>query len=236
MPTVDNFGRLGDRPTHPELLDFLAGQFAEQGWSVKELVRALVTTRAFQMSSDATARAHETDPGNEWLSHFRVRRLDAEAVRDELLAVAGELDGKMFGTSADASAPRRSVYLAVRRTNLNPFLEVFDAPKPFSTLGRRDETNVPAQSLALLNSPFVIERAQAWARRLLRISDPTAESRVARMFAEAFARAPNDDEMAASTAFLHDLAPEQSTLLTNERAWQDFAQSLFNLKEFIYLR
>ena len=240
VPTVDNFGRLGDKPTHPELLDFLAGQFVEQGWSVKELVRALVATRAFQMSSDAMPRSREVDPGNEWLSHFRVRRLEAEAVRDELLAVAGELDRTMFGASADANAPRRSVYLAVRRTNLNPFLEVFDAPKPFSTLGRRDETNVPAQSLALLNSPFVVERARAWARRLLREADPSVESRVTRMFAEAFARTPNAGELLASVAFLNDLAREQGEppdkLLTNERVWQDFAQSLFNLKEFIYLR
>ena len=240
VPTVDNFGRLGEKPTHPELLDFLAGQFVEQGWSLKNFVRSLVATRAFQMSSEAMPLARDLDPGNEWLSHFRVRRLEAEAVRDELLVVAGGLDLKMFGASADANAPRRSVYLAVRRTNLNPFLDVFDAPKPFSTLGRRDETNVPAQSLALLNSPFVVEQARAWARRLLRGADASAESRVTRMFAEAFARTPTHDELLASAAFLSDLAREHAvppeTLLTSERVWQDFAQSLFNLKEFIYLR
>jgi uncharacterized protein DUF1549/uncharacterized protein DUF1553/cytochrome c/concanavalin A-like lectin/glucanase superfamily protein len=277
VPTVDNFGRLGEKPTHPELLDYLAARFMEPGsgpsdlrrstinpqlpsypqpsdpqpsalnpqpsaraWSIKEMIRFLVTTRAFAMSSDPTPQARDTDPANEWLSHMRVRRLEAEELRDSLLAVSGRLDGTMFGPGVDGNAPRRSVYLAVRRTNLNPFLAVFDAPKPFSTLGRRDATNVPAQSLTLLNSPFVIDLAHKWSQSLASARDDSPEARVRRMFVQAFARDPATTELTASLAFLNDLAREQNVpageLLTHERIWQDFAQSLFNLKEFIYLR
>lgn len=240
VATVDNFGRLGDKPTHPELLDFLAAHLGEHGWSVKEMVRFLVTTRTFQMSSEASARAREADPADEWLSHFRVRRIEAEAVRDSLLAVAGKWDSTMAGPGADAGALRRSVYLAVRRTNLNPFLEVFDAPKPFGTLGRRDVTTVPAQSLALLNSPFVAARAQVWAQRVCAVAPDTAEGRVRRMFVEAFARLPDDAELRSSLAYLDQLraAPgvPPDRLLTAEPVWQGFAHALFNSKEFIYLR
>ncbi len=224
-PTVDNFGRLGERPTHPELLDFLAARFVEHGWDIKETIRFLVTTRAFQMSSAPSPRADEIDPANEWLSHMRVRRLEAEAIRDSLLAVSGELDFTMFGKSVGAGEPRRSIYLEVRRTNLDAFLQVFDAPKPFTTLGRREATNVPAQSLALLNSPFVIDRAKNWARTMV---NEDVEARIRHMFTTAFARPPDAEELAASRNYLSALAPEY--------AWQDFAQSLFNLKEFIYVR
>jgi hypothetical protein len=151
VPTVDNFGRLGEPPTHPELLDFLAARFVERGWSAKDMIRFLVTTRAWQMTSEPPPRARELDPANEFLSHARVRRLEAEAIRDSLLAVSDRLDTTMFGPGANALAPaseqqRRSVYLTIRRNFLSPFLEVFDAPRPFSTLGRRDATNVPGQS------------------------------------------------------------------------------------------
>jgi hypothetical protein len=239
VPTVDNFGRLGEKPTHPELLDFLAARFVEQGWSVKEMIGYLVETRAFQMSSTPSARAQEIDPTNELLSHMRVRRLEAESIRDSLLAVSGELEPKMGGPSEEDST-RRSIYLRVRRTGLNPFLQVFDAPKPFTTLGRRDATNVPAQSLTLLNSPFVIAQAGRWAKTLINDDSPHPEARVRRMFATAFARPPLDRELATVTGYLTTLAQDRNLtteqLLTNELVWRDFAQSLFNLKEFIYLR
>ena len=239
VATVDNLGRLGDRPSHPELLDFLATRFADAGWSFKDLIRFLVTTRAFQMSSEASARAREIDPGNEMLSHMRLRRLEAEAIRDSLLAVSGRLDPALFGPGGNAlAAPggqrRRSVYLTIRRNFLNPFLETFDAPKPFSTLGRRDTTNVPAQSLALLNDPFILDLAARWGDSVP--SDTTdVDARVRRMFEEALARLPTDAELASSRAYLSNLAHQHGP--GNEKhAWRDFAQSLFNLKEFIYVR
>jgi len=239
VPTVDNFGRLGEKPTHPELLDFLAARFVEQEWSIKDMIRFLVSTRAYQMSSTPAPRAMEVDPANELLSHFRVRRLEAEAIRDSLLAISGELEPRMGGKS-DIDAPRRSVYLKVQRTKLQPFLQVFDAPKPFTTLGRRDATNVPAQSLTLLNSPFVIEQAERWAKDLIEHADASVEARVRYMFEKAFARPPGNDELGAASNYLAALAQDRTVptdqLLASEPVWQDFAQSLFNLKEFIYVR
>jgi hypothetical protein len=165
--------------------------------------------------------------------------MEAESVRDSLLAVSGEMDSKMGGPTDDNSS-RRSIYLKVKRTGLNPFLQVFDAPKPFTTLGRRDVTNVPAQSLTMLNSPFVIAQAAGWAKSLVNDGKATPEDRVRQMFAVAFARQPSDHELTAAGAYLaalaqdRNLSPEQ--MLTNQPVWQDFAQSLFNLKEFIYVR
>jgi hypothetical protein len=240
VPTPDNFGRMGERPTHPELLDWLAVECVARGWSGKELIRLLVTSRAFQIASEPSDAACQHDSTNALLSHFRTRRLEAETIRDSLLAAAGSLDLTMFGPGADSAAPRRSVYLAVRRTSLDPFLAVFDAPKPFSTLGRRDTTNVPAQSLTLLNSPFAIAQAQAWAREVVRANADSAGARVAAMFERAFARPPAAEELRASLAFLDALAAERQLApdarLADKQLWQDLAQSLFNLKEFIYLR
>ncbi len=240
VPTVDNFGRMGEKPTHPELLDYLAARFVEEGWSLKQLIRELVSTRAYQMGSEASPRALETDAANEWLSHFRVQRLEAEAIRDSLLAVSGKLDRAMFGAGAgDANAPRRSIYLTVRRTSLNPFLDIFDAPKPFTTLGRRDATNVPAQSLALLNDPFVIDLAQYWSASLV-ARPPDVDDRLRLMFNTTLARPPSPEELLRSKKYLTELAQDQKItpeqILANALVWQDFAQSLFNLKELIYVR
>jgi hypothetical protein len=160
-------------------------------------------------------------------------------VRDTLLSVSGRLDTAMYGPGTDALAPaasqsRRSLYLTVRRNFLSPFLEVFDFPRPFTTLGRRDATNVPAQSLALLNDPFVLEQADQWAGVLLR-DEATAETRIRRMYETAFCRPPDASEITASLAFLAQL--EQAHGAGAARAvWRDYAQSLFNLKEFLYLR
>ena len=246
VATPDNFGRMAEKPTHPELLDFLAARCVEHGWSAKELIRFLVTTRAFRTSSDPSPAARERDPGDAWLSHFRIRRMEAESIRDAMLAVSDGLDATMFGPGVEARAPaaqqtRRSIYFTIRRTSLSPFLEVFDAPKPFSTLGRRDSTNVPAQSLMLLNDPFVIELARRWAESAIATGkDETVEARVRRMFARALARPPTDVEINASLAFLETLSAERpltpEARFVDVRLWQDFAQSLFNLKEFIYLR
>ena len=240
VPTVDNFGRLGEKPTHPELLDYLAARLVEHGWSIKDTIRFLVTTRAFAMSSEPSATALGTDPANDWLSHMRVQRLEAESIRDSVLAVVGNMDNQMFGIPADINGPRRSIYLPVRRTALNAFLQVFDAPKPFTTLGRRDVTNVPAQSLALLNSTFVIEQSRKWSFALMKDGSDCPETRVRRMFTTTFARPPSDQELSASAQYLQALATDHKILtkeiLISPPVWQDFAQSLFNFKEFIYLR
>ena len=241
VPTVDNFGRLGDVPTHPELLDYLASRFVEEGWSIKRLVQTLVTTRAFRLSSERSLESREKDAANELLSHARVRRLDAESLRDTLLTVSGDLDRNMYGSPQSADTSSRSIYLSVRRNALNPFLGVFDAPKPFTTLGRRDATNVPAQSLALLNDPFVIRCATRWAERTAK-SSPNADlpARLHDLYQTALSRAPTDLELAAAGEYVaalgkeHGVAPAASA--GSIPILRDLAQSVFNLKEFLYLR
>ncbi len=240
VATPDNFGHMGEKPTHPELLDYLAARFAEENWSLKKMFRFLVTTRAFSLSTDASPEAREHDAANDLLSHARVQRLEAEAIRDSLLAVSGRLDDTMSGPSlpntASGEKQRRSVYLTIRRTALNPFLEVFDAPKLFTTTGRRDATNVPAQSLTLLNDRFVIECSHAWAGRLVaEKADANPEQRIRRMFAAAFSREPSTHEIAVTKKYLESAATGD-TLMQSTAAWADFAQSLFNAKEFIFLR
>ncbi|MEQ1853577.1 MAG: DUF1553 domain-containing protein, partial [Chthoniobacteraceae bacterium] len=239
VATPDNFGRMGEKPTHPELLDYLAMRFAEENWSLKKMIRFLVTSRAFALAADASPEARERDAANDLLSHARIRRLEAESIRDSLLAVSGRLDPQMAGPAVPNTETgdrlRRSVYLTIRRTALNPFLEVFDAPKPFTTAGRRDATNVPAQSLTLLNDRFVLDCARIWADRLVgETADATPEARIRRMFAAAFAREPSAGEIAASRNYL--AAASTAPLLQDAPAWRDFAQSLFNAKEFIFLR
>ena len=235
--TVDNFGRLGDQPTHPELLDHLAGRFVAERWSVKTLLRELLLTEAFRRSSLPTTSALAKDPGNDLLAHARVRRLEGEALRDLLLTLAGKLEHRMYGPGDNAlAAPgqqvRRSVYLTIRRNSLNPLITTFDGPKPFTTVGRRDATNVPAQSLTLLNDGFVIDAAKQWASRL----DPKQAdaAKVDALFVQALARPATTAEHAAAARYLVDLKATHAG--KPAMVWADLAQSVLNLKEFLYLK
>ena len=255
VATPDNFGFLGERPSHPELLDYIASRFVENGWSIKGLVEMLVTTRAYRMSSVASAQALQTDPANALLQHMPVRRLEAEAIRDSLLAISGKLDRTMFGAKApirDMYAPeksaetlvhgddRRGVYQEIRRNRRDPFLEIFDQPMPSTTRGRRDVTNVPAQALALMNSPFVIGAAREWGRRLAGGEGHTLESRVDYMFAKALGRSPTPAQRESMLTFISGLAEEETAasheVLGNPEVWSRLAHTLFNFKEFLYVR
>ncbi len=219
VPTTDNFGRLGEEPSHPELLDYLAARFSGQAadsantplrpWSLKDMIRLLVTSQAFRLSSRASPEAVERDPNNRLWSHFRVRRLEAEEIRDSLLAVSGQLDANAGGPGEPGQSRRRSVYVAVRRNTLDPLLSVFDAPEPNMTLGRRDATNVPAQSLTLLNDRLVINLAQQWAdsvagppAKAASLDEAATKERISRMFVTAFARPPTADELSQSLKYL----------------------------------
>ena len=259
VATPDNFGALGERPTHPELLDFLADRFVQSGWSLKKMIELLVSTRAYRMSSEPSELARKIDPSNKLLQHVPARRLEAEAIRDSLLAVSGRLDAAMHGPppkrrrsyggdGADESGKkpqldgddRRSVYQEVRRNDPNPFLEVFDQPMPSVTRGRRDVTNVPAQSLTLMNSPFVIDLAKEWGKRLAEGEAHSVNTRMDYMFLKALGRQPSAEERDRAATYLADLAKEhdvpEHVILRNPRIWQGLAHSLFNFKEFIYIR
>lgn len=258
VATIDNFGKLGERPTHPELLDHLAIRFIKEGWSIKRIIRAMVASRAYQMSSTPSEAASRIDPTNQLVQHMPVRRLEAEAIRDSMLAVSGQLALSMYGPSVPVyyahetgqtkgdrpKGPldgngRRSIYLEVRRNATNPLFEVFDFPKPSTTRGERDLTNVPGQSLALLNSPFVIDQSVRWAKVLV-LESTKAVNRIDAMFRKALGRPPSATEQIRAEVFVmemgkeYGLAPGQ--IEADPRVWRDLAQSIFNLKEFIYVR
>jgi cytochrome c553 len=221
VATPDNFGRLGELPTHPELLDALARRFDEGKGSIKSLIRFLATSRTFRLDHRASPEAATRDPRNLLLSRFSPRRLEAEAIRDSMLALTGKLDLAAGGPSVDGGAYRRSVYVRVVRNNLDPFLSSFDFPVPVGCRGSRDSTNVPAQSLALMNDPLVTRWASDWAQRLARL-DP--EAAIGRMFAEAYGRAPTARERELAKAHLADAG------------LKSLALALFNTKEFVYVR
>ena len=257
--TPDNFGVVGERPTHPELLDFVADRFVKDGWSIKKTIERLVTTRAYRMSSKPSDRAREIDPLNKWLQHMPARRLNAEAIRDSLLAVSGRLDQTMYGAPISSRSSyffsdndagkekpspygddRRSVYQELRRNLHNPLLEAFDQPSPATTRGKRDVTNVPAQSLALMNSPFVTGLAEEWGSRLANGESHSAGMRIEYMFMKAFGRRPLPEERDRTEGYVADLAKEhgvsESAILGSAKVWRAVAHSLFNFKEFIYIR
>jgi hypothetical protein len=207
VATTDNFGKLGDLPTHPELLDFLAQRFIDSGGSIKDMVKLMVSSKAFQRSSQFSVHSSQLDPENKLLSHWSMRRLEAEAIRDSIVSLSGKLDTTLYGESVGSGEPRRSIYVKVIRNALDPFLTTFDLPVPFSARGKRDTTNVPAQSLTLLNDSKVIDWSRSWA---LRSADAKDEVRVRQMFRQAYSRDASDDEVKQSLAYLATLQQESS--------------------------
>jgi len=271
VKSVDNFGVLGERPTHPELLDWLARAFMASGgrdpasggrqspgegpaWSLKKMHRLLMLSSTYQMSSRADDRqAEEKDPQNKLLHRMPIRRLEAECIRDAMLAISGRLDPTMFGPSImphltphmagrgrpGQSGPldgggRRSIYIGVRRNFLTPMFLAFDYPIPFTTIGRRSVSNVPAQALALMNNPFVIQQAEIWAKKVLAEPNRTEEQRVAGMYASAFGRPPTEVELADALKFVEEQGKQYGK--GNEaKAWADLGHVLMNVKEFIFV-
>jgi hypothetical protein len=244
VPTLDNFGLLGEKPSHPELLDYLSHRFMHvHQWSVKKLIREIVTSHAFAIASGP---APESDARNTLISRFPLKRLEAEAIRDVILAVSGKLDhtlggepipvphqladtGSDSGNNTPKSGPidgarRRSIYLAVRRNFRSTFLEVFDMPAALNTFGKRDVSNVPTQALTLLNDPFVQEQAKAWAERIQQ-TNLSDDERIVQMFREALSRSPTESELKMARNLIKD----------GLHGWHDLAVTLFNVKEFLYV-
>ena len=259
VATTDDFGLMGEKPTHPELLDYLATEFSNDGQSIKRLIRTIMLSRTYQMSSQSSADAVLADPNNRLWHHRPPKRLEGEVIRDALLAVSGQLDRQMFGPSIPVhltdfmtgrgrpteSGPlngnnRRSIYLAIRRNFLSPFMMAFDAPTPFSSMGRRTVSNVPAQALILMNDPLVAELTDKWAERALSDSPATdsfqPDERVQAMYLTAFGRSPTESEQAAASQFLANQAKQRNVEPTDRQLWADFAHALVNAKEFIFLR
>ena len=277
--TVDDFGIRGELPTHPELLDYLASVFtaavegprskvqggagtkADLGpgtpdfgpaWSTKALHRLILLSNTYKQSSRMEPKAEVADPQNKLLHRMPVLRLEAEAIRDSLLAISGRLDKKHFGPSVlpyltpfmdgrgrpAESGPldgdgRRSIYISVRRNFLTPMFLSFDYPIPFTTIGRRSVSTVPAQALTLMNNPFVLQQAGRWAKRELDQPAEGVGERIRRLYETAFSRPPTPVEMAAALRFLGDAraAGEKD----EAEIWTDLCHVLINTKEFIFL-
>lgn len=240
VATPNDFGKLGFRPTHPELLDWLATQFMEEGWSTKKMIRRLVLSRTFLQSGEVIPLAVERDPDNVLLHHYPTRRLEAEAIRDNLLAVSGRLDQALYGPPIkpprkveDAakrlfsgpldSEGRRSIYMEMSIMQPPEFLVGFDLPDLKLPTGRRNVTNVPTQALIMLNDPFVIAMADHWAERLKKRIAGKNEL-IREMFLTAFGREPSEAE---SKRWIREL---------EEASLADVAHTFFNAKEFIFYR
>lgn len=258
VASVDNFGVLGSRPTHPELLDAVARAFVNDGWSIKRMIRRLMLTRTWRLSSDVNPDYGDTDPQNLLWHRAAVRRLEGEAIRDSMLAVSGRLDRSLFGPAVPVhltpfmqgrgrpgkSGPldgngRRSIYIEVRRNFLSPMMLAFDTPIPFTTIGRRNTSNVPAQALILMNDPFVADQARLLAERVLKESHSTPQDRIRRLYLLCFSRPPTETELSRGVMFLQQSnssgSPATDDWQRHSDLWADYCHVLFNVKEFIFL-
>ncbi len=258
--TADNFGATGEKPTNPQLLDNLAVQFMHDGWSLKKLVRSLVLSHAYQLSSSPDAKGNEVDPDNRLNWRASPRRLDAESIRDAMLTASGRIDLAPVHGSAVASAGEgyigkgisperftnatanyRSVYLPIVRDFVPESLDIFDFAEPSLVVATRDVTNVPVQALYLLNNDFVRAQSSAMARRIL-AAPLDYPQRIAMAYQLALSRQPTEAELARAENYLLDqgraLIPakggrtEDAALLS----WSTFCQALFASAEFRYLR
>ncbi len=228
--TPNDFGERGERPTNPALLDWLAARFVDSRWSVKAMHRAIMMSSAYQQSSRAGSALLAKDPDNRLFGRMNRRRLDAESIRDTLLAVAGRVNCTMGGTSfADLAVPRRTVYLQSVRTGpgATDFGRVFDRADPGSIVGKRGESVVAPQALFFLNDPFVNEIASAVAARIASEVPAAGEPRIGRLYAVALGRPPTREEMELGARFLARGAARAE--------WERYCQLIICQNEFLYI-
>jgi len=259
VATVDNFGAMGEKPTHPELLDYLAVRLVDNGWSIKKTIREIALSRAYRMSASHQAKNFKTDPDNRFYWRMNRRRLEVEAIRDAMLAVSGQIDlappeqspvmryrrgfdvGRGAGTVPEDYSVKmrhRSVYVPVLRAFVPPMFDTFDFPEPSETKGRRDVTTVPTQALFLMNSPFVLEQARQAAAKLLAEGPMTAAGRVGRVYREVLGRVASVEEIRLSLEFVKTSGAAElvsgDTESSERAAWARLYQALFASAEFRY--
>jgi cytochrome c553 len=254
--TPNDFGTRGQRPTHPELLDYLAHRFMRGGWSIKAVHRLVMLSQTYQMSSTENATAIAADPGNGLLAYFPRRRLDAESIRDAMLALGGNLDRSPGGQhpfppieqcrftqhnpfTAVYDTPRRSVYLMTQRLKRHPFLALFDGADTNASTAVRATTTVPTQALFLMNDPFVHAQSTGFARRLL-TARPDDTGRLILAFKMALARPPSVEETQETRAFLdryRELLRDAGVPPAEheERTWSALARTLLTRNEFLFV-
>ena len=246
--TLDNLGKMGDPPTHPELLDWLAVEFMERGWSVKEMHRLLMTSEAYQMASSYDGDTNRAvDPENQLLGHYQGQRLEAEALRDQIMTVSGGIDLTVGGPPVFPYIPdeilkasqgkghwdnqpdgpdvwRRSVYVYRRRSLGFPFFDTFDLPDQNQTAAARNVSTVPTQALTLMNNAFVLRQAELFAGRLEREAPGDLDRQIDLAYRIALTRTPSADEAAVAKT------------LVSEQSLVDLTHVILNLNEFLYLR
>ena len=247
VATTDNFGLLGERPSHPDLLDWLAAWFMDNGWSVKKLNTLILTSATYQMSSTASPAALQQDANNVLLSRAPLRRLEAEPLRDSLLELGGLLDKQVGGfvwtfenyklvfnhTSEDATtyeSNRRALYLPVIRNHVYDLFELFDFPDPGTVNGNRADSTIAPQALYLMNSPLVLRATESIAEALLKEGDLTNAQRVQRLYAQVFNRPPTVKETQRAVVFINNFAQDRLA------SWQALSQALVSSNEFLYLK
>jgi len=256
VPTPSDFGLRGTPPTHPELLDWLAREFIASGWSVKAMHRKIMLSKTYQLAAMVDTANAETDTGNASYWRFDRRALDAEALRDTLLALGGSLDRSRPGPhpfppakswhftahhqfKAVYPSDHRSVYLMVQRLHPHPYLTIFNGPDTSMSTAVRDRSSVPLQALFLLNSPFVHDQAARFARSLIdQQSDPRARLRLA--YLRVFARPPSAEENDRSLAYLarYEQTLAAESVVADRRAiesWSSLVRALLASNEFIYV-
>ncbi|MEJ6523180.1 MAG: PSD1 and planctomycete cytochrome C domain-containing protein [Opitutales bacterium] len=255
VPTPDDFGPMGQQPSHPELLDWLAHDFRSSGWSVKNMIRTIVLSQTYGQSSlpnpvNEKQKITSVDPQNILLHRMPIRRLQAEAIRDSILAFSGRLDSKMFGRSVGIhrtpfmtgrggrgsgpldGAGRRSIYGSVYRNFLSPFMLAFDQPSPFGTKGRRSVSNVPAQSLALMNDPFILDQCKLWAKGIMSKGKDNRE-RINQSYLMVTGKSPTEQVYEKLLNFIEVQSTAHGKI--DERVWADLAHVLINSKSFLFL-
>ena len=247
--TLDNFGKMGDQPTHPELLDWLAVEFMNRGWSVKQMHRLMMTSEAYQMASkfdNAGNTAKDPEDANLW--KYRIQRLDAEVVRDSIMSAAGTIDLTVGGPPVFAHVPqalldavsiggihgfyknqddgpavwRRSIYIYTKRNLPFPMMQVFDLPDLNVSFGARIVSTVPTQALTLMNNEFVARQAKLFADRVKEAAGDDPAKQIDAAYLIALTRAPTDKELSAATEFV------------KQQSLADFTNVLLNLSEFLY--
>ncbi|MGH9363176.1 MAG: DUF1553 domain-containing protein, partial [Thermoanaerobaculia bacterium] len=239
VSTPSDFGAQGERPTHPELLDWLAAELIRGGWRLKPLHKLILKSAVYLQGSQSDAARAAADPEGKLLWRRERRRLEGEAIRDSMLALSGLLDRRMYGPgSLDEGHRRRSIYFTVKRSQLIPMLLAFDGPDGNQPLASRGVTTVAPQALLLMNSPHVQAWAQGFAGRLLPAARESRERAVREGYALALGRPPDGEELRQAAAFLGEQIESyrgSGKPDALELALADFCQSLFGLNEFIYL-
>jgi mono/diheme cytochrome c family protein len=236
VATPSDFGTRGERPDHPELLDYLANELIKNGWRLRPIHKLIMTSAVYQQDSHVDVAKSKVDRDNKLWWRFLPRRLEAEVIRDSLLAVSGLLDEKQLGPGTlDEKSRRRSIYFTVKRSKLMPMMVIFDAPEALGGMAERPTTTIAPQALHLLNSPQVREYARAFAQRIAPSAQTAMDEAVRRAYRQALAREPSASELREALAFLEQQQATYPADRRREAALADFCQVLMCLNEFVYV-